>query len=107
MWLLLGQDEPREAIVVTIGTKPADSAPLHFPDWNEALGKEALTALRRDLFRAAITRFLRHCRRLHAPATVVLIRSYLSGLNSSQLDREALLWLYRTSQSNRTDRHRC
>ena len=94
VWVLLGEDEVRKAILVTIGTKPTDSAPVHFPGWEEALGKESLSVVRRDLFRTAIVRFLRHCRRLHAPATVALIRSYLSGLDGSPVDREALLWFY-------------
>jgi hypothetical protein len=39
--------------LVTIETKPTDLAPIHFPDSSAALGKEALSVARRDLFRAA------------------------------------------------------
>ena len=57
VWGLLGEHGPPKAILVTMGTKPTDLVPVHFPDWNEALGKEALSGARRDLFRAAIARF--------------------------------------------------
>jgi integron integrase len=77
---------------------------VRFSDWNEALTKEALPVARRDLFRNAIVRFLRHCKAVRAPATVALIRSYLAGLEGAGVDRDALRWFYQASRRKRLDR---
>src|SRR5687768_5519517 len=83
------------------GSKVAEIEAVRFPDWKEALGKEALPEVRHDLFREAIIRFLRHCKSVHAPATVALIKTYLIGLESGGVDREALRWFYQASRRRR------
>jgi integron integrase len=84
---------------MTSQSKWPNSEPIRFPDWNESLAKEALSPIRRDLFYAAIVQFLRHCKNLHAPVTVALIRDYLTSRDGSGIDREALRWFYRNSAS--------
>ena len=58
VWFLVGLVEKPKAILMTEEAKEAEWAPVRFSDWKEALGKEALSVLRRDLFREAIVRFL-------------------------------------------------
>ena len=104
VWVLLGSCGKRKAILVMERPNPTEGEPVRFPNWSEALGKEALPVGRRDLFRAAIVRFLHHCKSVRAPATVALMRNYLEGLEAGGVDREALRWFYQTSRRRRFDR---
>ena len=53
MWDLVDGDAPIKAILVTEGSNMAGNDAIRFPDWQEALKKEAIPIGRRDLFRNA------------------------------------------------------
>jgi integron integrase len=74
-----------------------DRAPIHFPDWQLALGRAALAPPIRERHRRAIITFLKHCKDRHAPATVALIRDYLATPSRTP-DREALRWFYQAAR---------
>lgn len=81
------------------GDSPRDRTPLHFPGWKEALATSALSPGRREAHRRAILAFLHHCKSAHAPATVVLIRTYLH--DQAPDARDALRWFYLAATGRR------
>jgi integron integrase len=73
--------------------------PLFFPGWKEALAASVADPEVRAHFEHQIVRFLRHCRRQHAPATVALAQQYLGGDGGYGPARDALRWLFRAQRS--------
>ncbi len=53
---------------------------ISFPRWAEVLAETKLPTGQREAHRRAILAFLGHCKRIHAPASIILIQSYLAGL---------------------------
>jgi integron integrase len=70
--------------------------PFSFPEWKEALAAAALDEAQRAAFRRAILRFLHECKVRHAPATVALAKTHLTGCErqGAGADREALRWFF-------------
>ncbi len=54
-----------------------DNQPVSFPDWKHALRGAGLPPDLEATYAREIFGFLRHCKNLHAPATVILVRQYL------------------------------
>ncbi|MFT3829543.1 MAG: integron integrase [Opitutaceae bacterium] len=68
--------------------------PLSFPQWKEALAAAPLTESTKTTHQRAIIAFLGFCKRSHAPASIILIQSYLKQLPEQERSagREALRW---------------
>lgn len=71
---------------------------IQFSDWHEVLERQ-IQGADQDLFRQQIFGFLRHCRKLHTPASVAVIRNYLAIQEpaAAASARQALRWFYRAS----------
>ena len=85
--------------------KMAETTPVSFPSWKDALAAEALPPATKLDDQRELIEFLVHCRRLHAPATIALARQYLQGKFPSEEDgarsepaREALRWFFRAAK---------
>jgi integron integrase len=76
--------------------KGDERRPLSFPSWKEALAQAALSDRTREEFRREILEFLRHCKTLHAPATVALVKIHLAGREAAGAGRAraALRWFF-------------
>lgn len=70
---------------------------LFFPQWVRALQRAGLPPAVASNHRREIITFLLHCRKAHAPASLALIRCYLSQREArgDQGARVALRWFYR------------
>ena len=71
--------------------------PVSFPEW-----KSALSGVENELqetYRREVVSFLHHCKKLHAPATIALARSYLQDRERTHRGpaREGLRWFFRTA----------
>lgn len=68
--------------------------PLSFPHWQEALAATVLPAAEKEARKCAIIAFLGFCKRSHAPASIMLIQSYLGEMPEQARSgaREALRW---------------
>lgn len=79
-----------------------DNQPVSFPDWKLALRSAGLPAGLEATYAREIIGFLRHCKNLHAPATVVLVRQYLAIREPATTApvREALRWFFRSAKSS-------
>jgi hypothetical protein len=68
--------------------------PLSFPQWKETLAAATLAQSEKAAHTRAIIAFLGFCKRSHAPASIILIQSYLARLPEQERSgaREALRW---------------
>ena len=75
---------------------------ISFRNWKQELGKEPFDSQRRADWELEIIEFLRHCKTLHAPATVELAKQYLLAreARSSGPAREALRWFFVKGRKN-------
>ncbi len=80
----------------------AEGTPISFPQWKEVLSAAALPEATKLGYQREVVDFLVHCRRLHAPATIALVRQYLQGkfpteegTAQSEPTRAALRWFFR------------
>lgn len=73
--------------------------PISFPRWKDALAQANLDPALEAIYAREIISFLKHCKTLHAPATIGLAKQYLlmreKATNAPA--REALRWFYRAS----------
>lgn len=72
--------------------------PVRFRDWQNALSESRLGDGTRRLHEREIIRFLAHCRSERAPATVILAKSYIEGLEKqgdTSAVRVSLRWFFR------------
>jgi hypothetical protein len=78
----------------------SEQTPLSFPEWKAALIREPWPPAKTESFRREILSFLRHCKQRHAPATVALIKRYLSEQEKRGAGqaREALRWFYQAAR---------
>lgn len=76
-----------------------ERAPISFPQWKVALAASDLSETTRHRFEREIITFLHSCKQLHSPASVAMIKSYLTDpLRQGQSpSRDALRWFYRAS----------
>jgi len=79
--------------------------PVSFPEWNEVLWRSPLPPAVKAAHAREIVAFLRHCRDRHAPATLLLAKAYIDGLEpapdpaGASPRREALRWFFRTARA--------
>ena len=88
---LLGGKEGRNGVAVS------------FPDWRDAL-ERVVTERERAAYVRAILGFLRHCKSVRAPATIMRAKDYIEAYEKQEncrLEkvREALRWFFRAAQS--------
>lgn len=78
----------------------AHRAPVSFPSWKEALAASGLPGDVRVSHQRAVIAFLRHCRNVHAPATIMLAKQYVEtpSRQGSTGVREALRWFFRSAR---------
>lgn len=69
-----------------------ERAPIRFPEWNAVLWEERPRDARG--YTRVIVEFLRHCRELHAPASITVARQFIKGIDPAIADfaRVALRW---------------
>lgn len=77
-----------------------DEEALSFPEWRDVLATANLAPAVRASHEQEIFQFLRQCRKLHAPATVGVVRYYLSlePVQNRETAREALRWLFKVAR---------
>jgi integron integrase len=70
--------------------------PISFPGWKQALAQTDLPPDEQSAFEREIISFLKHCKTRHAPATVPLMRQYLTEREQRTTGpaRQALRWFY-------------
>ena len=78
------------------GNDANERRPLSFPGWSAALEGSELPPGVREGYRREIVEFLRQCKTLHAPATVALVKTYLSARRpeAAAQSRVALRWFF-------------
>lgn len=74
--------------------------PIEFPDWRARLREAPLPEALAARYFQEIVAFLRHCKTRHAPASVAVIRGYLTPTTEPVI-RDALRWFYRESKAAR------
>ncbi len=69
-----------------------ERAPIRFPEWNAILWEERPGVARG--YTRVIVAFLRHCRQVHAPASIAVARQFIETINPTiaGFAREALRW---------------
>lgn len=84
----------------------SENHPVSFPDWNQALERSGLPDLRQQLFRREIISFLSHCKKGHAPASIILAKQYLDRLpeQARTSARDALRWFFQTARKAGAER---
>jgi len=92
---LLGGKEGRNGVAVS------------FPDWRDAL-ERVVTERERAAYVRAIMGFLRHCKSVRAPATIMRAKEYIEAYEKQEncrleIVRAALRWFFRAAQ-NQTKR---
>jgi integron integrase len=81
-----------------------NSEAVSFPNWVERL-EAVVSGPERAVYVGAIAGFLRHCKRVRAPATLMLAKQYIESFEK-QADsrqeklREALRWFFRTAKTS-------
>lgn len=75
-----------------------EERPLSFPTWKDALAASPLTDASRTQFHRAILEFLHACKVLGRPASIRLVKVYLSDRSRAEITREALRWFFRTGR---------
>lgn len=75
-----------------------EDRPLSFPSWKENLARSTLPEIRRTQFCRAILEFLHECKLQRRPASVRLIKIYLSNRADESVPREALRWFFLESR---------
>ena len=82
--------------------------PLSFPQWKQALAATTLAQSEKTAHAHAIIAFLGFCKRSHAPASIILIQSYLAGLPEQARSgaREALRWFVLAAERDARGRQR-
>ena len=70
--------------------------PVTFPGWKDALAISGESPARRAVFSREIIGFLRHCKRVHSPASIELAKQYLGNrvVQDGNGAREALRWFF-------------
>ena len=61
-----------------------ERSPLSFPHWNEALEATALAPADKQAHALGISEFLGFGKRRHAPASIILIKEYLTHLGEQE-----------------------
>jgi hypothetical protein len=75
-----------------------EERPLSFPGWKEGLAASELAEGRRVQFHRAILEFLHECKVWGRPASVRLVKVYLSNRPEDDVTREALRWFFRAGR---------
>lgn len=80
---------------------PDERQPISFPEWKERLTKEAFSPAEAEAIRREILAFLRDCKALHAPASIMRAKAYLDRVERQGRSRarEALRWFVRASRN--------
>ena len=79
--------------------------PVSFRDWKAVLANSDLTLAVKKSHSKEIITFLHHCKKTHSPASVALMRSWLT-VREKLTDgpaHNALRWFYREGQKGRSD----
>lgn len=97
--LKTGTGSPQKAELVGSAGKWDERAGLSFPGWAEALKAERWEPVVKARRKAAIIRFLGHCKRERCAVTIMWIKAYLrsTSIQAEVLEdtREALRWFVR------------
>lgn len=80
-----------------------DHRPVSFPQWKEALATSGLPASQIGAFTREIITFLKHCKTLRVPATVLLAKQYVENQERLRAGpvRAALRWFFRAAKAPR------
>ncbi len=75
--------------------------PISFPHWKTVLAHASMPASTKAAYQREILTFLRHCKSIHAAATVEVMKRYLTWreTQSTGPSREALRWFYREGRA--------
>lgn len=78
--------------MTTVPPRTDERAPIRFPEWNAVLWEERPAEARG--YTRVIVEFLRHCRQLHAPASITVARQFIETIDPAIADfaRDALRW---------------
>lgn len=82
-----------------------EKQPVSFPGWKSALALSNLSPVVKASHTREILSFLHHCKKSHAPATVVLIKQWLAGREAAANGPAhlALRWFYQTARKADSD----
>ncbi|MDI1250525.1 MAG: hypothetical protein PSV13_16815 [Lacunisphaera sp.] len=91
----------RKAQLVGHTGRVMDNQPVSFPDWKQALATAGLSAGAEAAYGREIITFLKHCKTLHAPATVMLAKQYVEKQERLRPGpvRVALRWFFRAARA--------
>jgi hypothetical protein len=83
------------------GKNWAENEAVAFPGWQAALACSGLDADTQRSHEREIIAFLVHCRKHHAPATIILAKDYLrpGTRQGGNMTREALRWFFRAARA--------
>jgi len=78
-----------------------DNQPVSFPEWKQALAQAGLSRAGEVAYIREIITFLKHCKTLHVPATVLLAKQYVEKQERLRTGpvRVALRWFFRTAKA--------
>ena len=78
-----------------------DNQPVSFPEWKQTLAKAGLSRAGEEAYIREIITFLKHCKTLHVPATVLLAKQYVEKQERLRTGpvRVALRWFFRTAKT--------